>query len=102
MKDILKREKDTLGFMIKLYCKQEHKIKEELCENCDELLEYAYERIDNCKFESNKPVCAKCSIQCYSSEMRKKIRDVMKFSGPRMLIYHPVITIQHLIHRLKS
>ena len=101
MKDILKREKKTLEFMLKLYCKQKHKIKEGLCENCHGLLEYAYERIDNCNFAKNKPVCAKCSIQCYETEMRKKIRNVMKFSGPRMMLYHPVITIEHVIHSLR-
>ena len=102
MKDILKREKNTVGVMIKLYCKQKHKIKEELCGNCHELLEYAYERIDNCKFANNKPVCAKCSIQCYETEMRKEIRNVMKFSGPRMLLSHPLIAIEHLIRRFKK
>ena len=30
-----------------------------------------------------------------------KIKEVMKFSGPRMLIYHPVIAIRHLIENLK-
>lgn len=102
MKDILKREKKTLEFMLKIYCTQKHKTKKGLCENCNELLNYAYKRIDNCKFVNNKPVCAKCSIQCYETEMRKKIRSVMKFSGPRMLLYHPIITIQHVFHRLKS
>ena len=30
-----------------------------------------------------------------------KIKEVMKFSGPRMLIYHPVIAIRHLIEDKK-
>ena len=27
--------------------------------------------------------------------MKEKIRNVMRFSGPRMLIYHPVTCIWH-------
>ena len=30
-------------------------------------------------------------------EMREKIRQVMRFSGPRMLLYHPVLAVWHLI-----
>ena len=28
--------------------------------------------------------------------MRQKIRAVMRFSGPRMIFYHPVMAIRHL------
>ena len=30
-------------------------------------------------------------------EMREQIRRVMRFSGPRMLLYHPVLAVWHLI-----
>ena len=30
-------------------------------------------------------------------EMREQIRQVMRFSGPRMLLYHPVLAVWHLI-----
>ncbi len=29
--------------------------------------------------------------------MKEKIKTVMRFSGPRMLIYHPIMAIRHLI-----
>ena len=28
---------------------------------------------------------------------REKIREVMRFSGPRMLFHHPVAAVRHLI-----
>lgn len=31
------------------------------------------------------------------TEMREKIRIVMRYSGPRMLFVHPVMCIKHLI-----
>ena len=29
--------------------------------------------------------------------MREKIKEVMRFSGPRMIFFHPVIALNHLI-----
>lgn len=29
--------------------------------------------------------------------MRDQIREVMRFSGPRMLFYHPIIALRHMI-----
>ena len=37
-----------------------------------------------------------------SDEMREKIRKVMRFSGPRMLFYHPVLAVWHLVCSVKE
>ena len=34
---------------------------------------------------------------CYKPEMREKIREVMRFSGPRMLLVHLAAAIRHVI-----
>jgi len=34
--------------------------------------------------------------------MRKKIRAVMRYSGPRMIYRHPALAIAHLIDRLRK
>ena len=31
--------------------------------------------------------------------MRDKIREVMRFSGPRMILYHPIEAIIHMFDR---
>ena len=33
---------------------------------------------------------------------REKIREVMRFSGPRMLFYHPIIAIRHVLESRKE
>ena len=38
----------------------------------------------------SKTFCSNCRVHCYCPDMREKIRMVMRFSGPRMLFYHPV------------
>lgn len=34
--------------------------------------------------------------------MREKIREVMRFSGPRMIFYHLVMAIRHVIESKKE
>lgn len=92
-------EKETIKFMISLYCRKNH--KENLCEECGELLDYAYKKIDNCRHKENKTFCSVCKTHCYSPVMKERIREVMKFSGPRMLIYNPPLAVSHVIYTLK-
>lgn len=93
----LHREKNTIGAMIKIYCKGNHKVKDGLCGDCRELLHYAAKRIEGCKFGEKKPVCARCGVHCYKKEMRAQIVRVMRYSGPRMLVKHPFLTIRHVM-----
>ena len=44
----------------------------------------------------NKTFCSNCKVHCYSPEMREEIKKVMRFSGPRMIAYHPVMAIRHV------
>ena len=93
----LRRERKTVRVMIEIYCRKNHKNPGGLCVECQELLRYSEKKVDNCVFGSEKPTCAKCPIHCYKSDMREKIRAVMKFSGPRMVYLHPVLAFYHLL-----
>lgn len=91
------KEIDTICFMIELYCrKQHHTNKGCLCEECQELVDYAQKRIELCPFMETKTFCNVCKVHCYKKDMRERIREVMRFSGPRMMIYHPVMAIRHV------
>lgn len=92
----IEREKKTVGTMIRLYCRKCEGNKE-LCQDCSELLSYAEERLDRCRFGNGKPTCKKCPIHCYKPDMRLKMRAVMRWAGPRMMLYHPIEAIKHLI-----
>lgn len=97
----IKREKKTIELMIELYCKKKHDTKIGLCHDCRELFAYAAARLDKCRFGIEKPVCNKCSVHCYKPEMREKIKCVMRYSGPRMLLAHPVAAVRHFLDGLK-
>ena len=91
----IEEEKHIVELMIRLYCRK-HEGNDELCEECRSLLEYSHARLSHCKFGEEKPTCKKCPVHCYKPEKREKIRQVMRWSGPRMMLYHPIIAIKHL------
>ncbi len=97
-----KREKEVVSFMIKLYCKKNHHTENGLCDECRELDEYAKMRSDKCPFMETKTFCSNCKVHCYKPEMREKIKKVMRFSGPRMIFYHPIMAISHVIECQKE
>ena len=91
------KEKEVVSLMIRLFCRKKHRTRGELCSECAALAEYACKRSDHCPFIENKTFCSNCRVHCYKPEMREKIREVMRFSGPRMIIYHPVMAVQHIL-----
>lgn len=96
------REKETVSQMIRLYCKKNHGSANALCTECAALEEYARQRSDKCPFMETKTFCSNCKVHCYKPEMREKIRAVMRFSGPRMLLVHPIMAIRHVIESKKE
>jgi len=62
---------------------------------------YAEERLSRCPFGQTKPACIKCTVHCYQRDYRDRIKAIMRFSGPRMLIYHPGFLISHYLDFLR-
>jgi hypothetical protein len=96
------REKKTIKAMVKIYCKAKHNTKKELCPECAEFFGYAEMRLDKCPFQENKTTCGKCRIHCYKPEMREKVKAIMRYSGPRMLLHHPGLAMHHAIDGFKK
>ena len=92
--DKREREKRMVSEMIALYCRKKHHTKGGLCPECADLEAYARMRSDKCPFMETKTFCSNCKVHCYKPVMREKIREVMRFSGPRMLFSHPVNSAQ--------
>ena len=95
------REKEIVSLMISIYCRKKHGDKT-LCPECAALDAYARQRSDKCPFMETKTFCSNCKVHCYKNEMRDKIRAVMRFSGPRMIFYHPIMAIRHVIESKKE
>ena len=98
----LQREAATVEIMIRHYCRDKHGSGETLCDDCRELLHYTRHRLQNCPFQEGKTTCGKCAVHCYKPGMRKKIQEVMRYVGPRMVLTNPLMALQHAIDGLRK
>ena len=66
---------------------------------CDEewVRSYACRRLETCRYGPLKGSCKQCTVHCYAPAQREKIRAVMRYAGPRMLLYHPLEALRHLL-----
>lgn len=100
-KDRITEEKISVERMIRLYCRYKEGNRR-LCPECSAMLEYALGRLDKCRFSNDKPTCRKCPVHCYRPDMRRRIRKVMRWSGPRMILFHPCMAVRHLARELTA
>lgn len=98
----LDKGKGTIEKMIRIYCHDKHDTKDDICLECQSLVDYAFNRIENCPFGEDKPTCSKCTIHCYKSDMRERITEVMRYAGPKMIYKHPVDAFAHLLESRKK
>ncbi len=92
----LRREWSTVRKMVLIYCHGQHGTRgQELCGECGRLWDYVQKRLDRCPFGDDKPTCRNCAVHCYRPDMRRRIREVMRYAGPRMAWRHPVDAILH-------
>ncbi|MFA5405306.1 MAG: nitrous oxide-stimulated promoter family protein [Ignavibacteria bacterium] len=94
----IRLERKTIEKMIYLFCRNKHNSNGILCDDCNQLNDYASLRLLNCPFKEEKPVCSDCTIHCYKPDMRERVKEVMRYSGPKMIFKHPYLAIMHLIY----
>ena len=97
-----KKRKDirVLTDFIEIYCREHHgaEVREpfvfrddrlhdilrdrnlELCIECSKLLNHGIAKLLLCPYDP-KPTCKKCETHCYAPDYRRRIREVMRFSG---------------------
>lgn len=111
----LHRDLKTLALFINLYCRYKHaeSHKEDvtlkthdlraiagreisLCPSCYKLLTHAFTKRQHCPMHP-KPMCKHCPSHCYAPTYRDQIRDVMKFSGKKMLMAGRLDYLFHLL-----
>ena len=94
----LLRELETIEAMTRIYCADHHRTPEP-CDECQALMTYAAKRLAVCTFGEEKPVCAKCQVHCHGKAMREKVREVMRYAGPRMVWRHPWLAVMHVVDK---
>jgi predicted amidophosphoribosyltransferase len=111
----LLRDLKTLALFIDLYCRHKHADAERtpvdsrthdvtliagrtivLCPECTKLLAHAFVKRTHCPMDP-KPMCKHCPNHCYHPTYRQQIREVMKFSGRKMVLGGRLDYLFHLL-----
>ncbi len=94
-----KKDLKILINFVRVYCRAKHGDREKtrtsasdlagretiLCGECTEIVDHALVKRRNCPL-TPKPSCKNCHIHCYGKDYRAKIREIMAFSGRRMIL----------------
>lgn len=67
-----------------------------LCDACAKLLAHAIVKRSRCPHDP-KPACKHCPQHCYQPAYRQYIREVMRYSGWRMVTRGRVDLLRHLL-----
>lgn len=103
-RDVIQKDISVLGKFISLYCAGKHagtakksvsatgKLAEyihplgvRMCDGCAKLFLYAASKRLICPYDP-KPACKDCETHCYTEPHRGKIREIMRYSGIRMIL----------------
>lgn len=101
----IEREKKTVAAMVRIYCCAHGHARakgEALCAECATLLDYSHRRLTACAYGDAKPTCKICPVHCYKPVMRERMKEVMRFAGPRMMWRHPILAMRHLLDERKA
>lgn len=99
------RDKRTVSQMVSIYCHGKHKdaprdhvahCGELVCAECAKTDAYAILRTEQCARMEVKVSCDRCPLHCYTPDELEKIREIMRYSGPRMMFHHPIAALRHL------
>jgi hypothetical protein len=111
----IRKDLKTLALFIKIYCANQHTVLPKspvslrthdvaaiagrevcLCPACAKLLAHAFVKRTHCPMDP-KPACKHCPNHCYHPTYRQQIRQVMRYSGRKMLLGGRLDYLFHLL-----
>ncbi|MEI6206371.1 MAG: nitrous oxide-stimulated promoter family protein [Desulfuromonadales bacterium] len=94
-----KKDIRLIGTFVEVYCAGKHGElerepfslpedlgKRRMCAECAGFMAYAVARRLTCPLEEEKPSCKHCRIHCYAGPQRVKVKEIMSYSGRRLLL----------------
>ncbi|MBT1070764.1 nitrous oxide-stimulated promoter family protein [Pelotalea chapellei] len=94
-----KKDIRLIAKFVEVYCAGKHAAAERsnfmlpeglgeraLCPECTEFMKYAVTKRIKCPLEAEKPSCKHCRIHCYAAPQRQKVREIMAWSGRRLMM----------------
>lgn len=105
------KDMGVLGRFVALYCRDKHGDRPrdrftyrgvddkvwhaiELCDECTKMLTHGTAKRLICPKEP-KPYCKDCDIHCYAPGYRERVREIMRYSGKKMIMRGRLDMIYH-------
>jgi len=95
----MKKDIRLVGKFVEVYCSDKHQgverqpfiLPENLgsrrfCAECTSFMMYAINRRLKCPLEAEKPSCKRCRIHCYSGEQLARVKEIMAYSGRKLMM----------------
>ena len=92
------RDRKVLEAMGRIFCKAHHSGEKDpcaLCSLCHEIVEVTLVRTASCPY-GHEGNCQDCAIHCQRGEAQERIREIMRYAAPRMVLRHPLMTMEYL------
>ena len=92
------KKHEIMEQMSDIYCKgHKHPLDDNgKCADCDLVLRYSLSRTKRCPYIEETLFCSNCPTPCYRPDMKEKVREMMKYSGPRLFFKRPITVIRHV------
>ena len=100
----LDKDRKTLEAIGRIYCGAHHDGAKDavgLCPACREAINATFGRAAACPF-GHEGNCQDCDIHCQRGEAQKRIREIMRYSAPRMALRHPFMTADYLRKKMRG
>lgn len=66
----------------------------EVCDECTKMLTHGTAKRLICPMEP-KPYCKECDVHCYAPGYRERVREIMRYSGKKLILRGRVDLIYH-------
>jgi YbgA-like uncharacterized protein len=94
-----KKDIRLIGKFVEVYCAGRHGEAERspftlpldlgrrsMCAECAGFMSYAVARRLKCPLAAEKPTCKHCRIHCYAKPQLAKVREIMSYSGRKLML----------------
>lgn len=93
------RDLKTLEAIGRIFCNAHHPDADRdeagLCPACRNTIDATFARTATCP-NHQRSNCEDCAVKCQRGDAQARIKEIMRYSAPRMLFRHPLMTLEYL------
>ncbi len=98
------KDRRTLQAIGRIYCQGNHAERGKdvagMCSECGAAIEQTLARAEACP-HGHEGNCQDCATPCQRGEAQERIKAIMRYAAPRMLVRHPLMTLEYLRKKVR-